>query len=105
MVLARLVDQQIDVAEVEAAACRLDLLPVDRGLDRIGMHRFGGAPRVRQRRGPGAGVVDLTAQNQKWLAIDDQREAVIALLQVRDLGGLGRGDRAAQQGRHKRAQY
>ena len=51
--IARLVDQQIDVAEVEAAVRRLDLLPVDGRLHRVGVDRFSGAPRLRQRRGPG----------------------------------------------------
>jgi hypothetical protein len=30
--------------------------------------------------GQAAGVIDLTAQNQEWLVVDDQCEAVIALL-------------------------
>ena len=48
VVLARLRDQQVHVGEVECALGGLDLLPVDGGLDSIGVHGFGCAPRYRE---------------------------------------------------------
>ncbi len=82
VVLARLRDQQVHVGEVEGALGGLDLLPVDGGLDGIGVHGFGGAPRTGKGRGPCAGVVDLAAEDEERLAVDDEGEAAILLLKV-----------------------
>ena len=30
----------------------------------------------------------LAAKHEEWLAVDDQREAIVALLNMRDAGGL-----------------
>lgn len=61
MMLARAVDQQIDVTEVELGGLRLHLLPVHRRLYRIRVQVFQRRPYLRQCAGPGAEVVDLSA--------------------------------------------
>ena len=89
VVLAGLSDEQVHIGEVECALGGLHLLPVDGGLDGIGVHGFGGAPGGGKGRGPGAGVVDLAAEQKERLAIDNQGEAVVSLLKMGNLVGLG----------------
>ena len=97
LVLARLCNQQVHVGEVECPLGGLHLLPVDGGLDGVHMHGFSSAPGGGKRRGPRAGVVDLAAQDEERLAIDDKCVASILLLQMGNVAGLGRSDRGEER--------
>ena len=86
---AGLVEQRLDEAEVELPLARLDLLPGDGNLDRVGMQPVEHRPDLRQRAGIVAGIVDLRAQHQEGLAIDDQRVAAGARDDMWHRGLLG----------------
>ena len=101
MVFARLVDEEVDVAEVEGALGGLHLLPVDGRLGGVDVHGLEGAPRGGEGGGPGAGVVDLRAEHEEWLAIDDHGEMAVALFNVGDVGGLGAGAGCCNCGEEK----
>ena len=89
VVLACLVDEEVHVAKVECPFRWLNLLPVDRCFDCVGVHGFGGAPGGGQGRRPGAGVVDLAAKQEERLSVDNKSEAIVALLKMGDIVGLG----------------
>ena len=101
VVLARLRDQQVHVGEVECAFGGLHLLPVDGGLDGIGVHGLGCAPHTGKGRGPCAGVADLAPEDEERLAVDDEGEAAVPLLQAGKVAGLGRGDGSEEHGKDK----
>ncbi len=77
VVFTRLLQQRIDEGEIELAFLRLDLLPGDRHLHRIGTDDLHRRPHCLQRCGVVAGVVDLRAQHQEGLAIHQQRMPAI----------------------------
>ena len=103
-VLARLRQQGIDVAEVETALHRLDLLPRHRDLDRIRVHVRRRRPHLVQHRRIVAGVVDLDAQHREGRAVHHQGGAAVARFQMRGGVDRGRGLRAGGAGRRQRGE-
>ena len=78
-VLARALDESIDEREVEVAFGGFHLFPVDRRLDGVGVEVLNGLEDLRQFTGPGAGVVDLAAEHQEGLAVDEEGVAAVFL--------------------------
>ena len=78
-------DKLVDVGEIKFAGFGLDLLPVNRGFHGVGVQGCHRSEHLRQLGGPGAGVVDLAAQDQIGLAFDQKGPATVFLDQ---LGGF-----------------
>src|SRR6478672_3596878 len=95
VVLACALDQEINVLPIKTSFLWLDLLPVDWSLDRVRMKFGKRLPYRRQLRRPGAGVVHLPAQHQKWLSVDEQSPAPVLLNERRRL--ICRSGRVAEQ--------
>ena len=96
--LASAVHDSVDVAEVEFAGLRLELLPIDGSLDGVGMQCGHGLPHLRQFARPGAGVVNLAAENEKGLAINQQGVTTVLLHESRRFGG----ERGKEGGREEK---
>ena len=69
---ARPGDDGVEIAEIEFAGLRFQLLPINGRGNGVGVQRFHGVPHLRQLAGPCAGVVNLSAQYKKRFAIDKQ---------------------------------
>ncbi len=89
LVLARLRQEGVDVAEIELALDRLDLFPRHRDLDRVGVDVLRRRPDLAECRRIVAGIVDLHAQHRERRAVDEQCRAAAFVHQVRQLRGRG----------------
>jgi len=67
---ASLSEQSVDDAVIELPLLGLDLLPVDRDLDCVGVQELHGRPNSWEHGGPTARVVHLRAQDEVGRAID-----------------------------------
>jgi hypothetical protein len=54
LMLPSLVDEEVYIGKIKRTLGRLNLLPVNRGLDGVDVQSLGGGPRGGQSRGPGA---------------------------------------------------
>ncbi len=90
VVLAGLGEDGVHRRVIELPLLGLELLPVDRRFERVGMEVFDGGPHLGERGRPVAGVVRLRAQHQKRRAVHQQCIASILLDQAgyRALRGL-----------------
>ena len=68
---------------VELARLRLELLPIDRDFEGVGLGRLDGRPDPGQHRRPGAGIVALRAEDQERRAVHDQRVTSVFTHQMR----------------------
>ena len=81
-VFTGLLQQQVDHRKVILALFRLHLLPVERYLQRVGMHFFYHPPHTRQHLGPGGRVVRLPGQNHIRLSVHQQSMASVFRYQL-----------------------
>ena len=86
MMLAGVGEEGAEVGEVEVAGGGFELLPVDGGFEGVEAEVLGGGPDLVEHGGPGAGVVDLGAEHEVGLAVDE--EGGVAVL-VDDAGEFG----------------
>ncbi len=89
VVLAALVDESIHHRVIEHPGPRLELFPVDRHFNGVGVEGFDGRPDLRHHAWPRAGIVDLRPQDQKRRTVDQQGVASLLVHQPRQ----GRGGR------------
>src|SRR5712691_5141156 len=79
LVITSLFQQFVNDGKIKFSRLRFHLLPVDRPFHGVGMHVFEQGPYLRQRRRPGAGIVDLSAENQVRAPIHQQSIAPVSL--------------------------
>ncbi len=108
IVRASTVDYSVDVGEIELTWLTLELLPVNRGFDSVGMQSGHGLPHLRQFAGPGARVVNLPAEDEERLAINEEGVAAILLHEAWWFGcgslGAGGGKENEEKGKTVEAQ-
>jgi hypothetical protein len=90
-----LCQQGVDEREIKFVLLGFELFPVDGGFEGIEVEIFCCQPCAGQQGGPGAGVVDLAAEDEVGFAIDQERVAAVVGDELGH-GGLrgcsGRGD-------------
>jgi hypothetical protein len=99
VLLAGLLNQGVDEAEVEAPFLGFHLFPGHRHQHGVGLEVARRRPHRAERGRVVAGVVRLRAEDQEGLAVDQQGVAAVALDQARRLAGLGQSgaDQQAQE--------
>jgi hypothetical protein len=103
VMIAGLVDEQVDGGEIELPRLGLHLLPVDGSLDRVGVHAFDDRPHLGQGGGPRAGVIDLAAENEEGGAIDDERVAAVVGDHMRSFLGIDRENEGGERKKNREA--
>ena len=88
---ARAFDELIHIDEIKLPFGALDLLPVNGGFNGVSVESGHGIPYLRKFAGPGAGVVNLSAENEERLAVHQKCESAIFLDQLGSIGREGRG--------------
>ena len=78
-----LLQQRLEIGKVEPSFDRLDLLPCNRNLQRIGVDFFQHRPDGIQHGGIVDGVIGLSTQYQKWRIIDHQGMPAVPVFQPR----------------------
>ena len=96
--------QGIDIREVELARLGFELFPVDRRFESIGVQRGHRFPHLRKLAGPGAGVMNLSSEDEVGTPVDEQGMASGFVDQTRRFGGekgLDRTESEECQGRNR----
>ena len=102
VVIACAIHDGVNVGEVEFAGLWLELFPINGSLDGVGVQRSHRLPNLRQFAGPGAGVVNLTTENEERLAVNQQSVATILLHEPRRFGSERVGERSRKENDEKR---
>ena len=89
MVFAGAGDERVDIGEIEFALLGFELFPVNGGFESVGVEKGHALPDLREFGGPGAGVVNLAAEDEIGLAIDEEGPAAVFLDELGSVGSVG----------------
>ena len=99
MMFAGASQQGIDVAVIEFPRLGFELFPVDRSGDGVGVEIGRTSPYLREFGRPSAGIVNLPAEDEVGLAVDEEGPATVFL---DESGGLGSESEIAEKHGHKK---